>query len=56
MDPVSAERCCSGEWYRAMRPYAQHEDLDEQGRVYGTEITKTEVVHGWVRRNVEVKA
>lgn len=51
IEPISAERCCSGEWHRAMRLYAEHKDLDEQGRTYSIEF-----VHGWVRVPEKVKA
>jgi hypothetical protein len=43
MDPVSAERCCTDRWHRAMRFDGDDDDLDDMGHVYHYEF-----VHGWV--------
>lgn len=46
LDPISAERCCSGKWFRAIRSIGDHHDLDEKGRV-GSAVLG--FVYGWVR-------
>ena len=45
-DPVNAERCCSGEWERVLRPVNDAEDLDKEGRVYQH---STPFVYGWIK-------
>ena len=45
MDKVSAERCCSGSWSRALRMQDDDGDLDPDGRVYDG----VGFVHGWAR-------
>lgn len=46
IDPISAERCCSGRWYRALRHIDDVDDLDPNGR---TRVAGEPFVNGWVR-------